>query len=53
MSFKVICCNCGNEIEFKNGFQNAGIENKIDIYFTTRSDIVIECCECGNDIISG
>ena len=52
MSFKIVCNECGTEVVFRNDFEGVTIEDMVYIYSTMDGRVIIECVECGNDIIS-
>lgn len=50
--FKLTCCNCGNEMLFKQ-VDNKVVKENDTIYLSrdsTFGDITIMCCECGNGV---
>lgn len=47
--FKVICQECGNEIEIKDGFDRSGIS--IYMYADSWGDISLDCEKCNKNEI--
>lgn len=52
MAFKIVCCECNKEVTLENGFIEVGLETMIGVYAIMHARVIIECSECGNEIIS-
>jgi ribosomal protein S27E len=50
LSFLIICNNCGESNEFKDGFLKR--EKEIQVYDAGEFIVAIKCTKCGNEVVS-